>query len=691
MAVAEIVKSVLHPDAETEPFLLVQELFNDARAHLTDYHDAMKDELEFSLSLRHYFDDHGNERDKRMVQPHSLDLYHLLRHKAAKINKAQLSISCEPTDEFADPDLAEDCRIALEYVTGRKELGYMSSRRKMVWGALSSRAWCMKVSYANWIRPYGEIVFESFPSWNLFKAPGWTDMHDATCPWVIEQTKPRVQDIKRLAANDKRWDAEGLVSDATMSGGKHLVNGGAGSGDRRQSRKGMPAPGGSGQEAVTLLWCWFRDDPFEEEGTLTSPVIELAGEEKFYECPSCGESVSAKELGISSPSEQLANEPPEAALMRLPPEAMNVLSLNSNRVLPDEMEDQLESVLTPEDMPEVGPPCARCGTPMERQDFVEREYSYLKYPNGRLVVIAPNCGKVVYNDEWPVRARSFPYMEYDIYPHPEDPYGQSDVSLLWTMVLIQDATFLSGWEQLMRNVDIIMTPKDGLVDNTGQPYLFTDEQGTIAYFANPMAASLTKHFQGSGLSAGWPVFLQAIQGSFQKNMGFNDVSLSGPELAQATVGAVQTAEAQGEVPLEDHIGHLNDIQSQFLGVVLDYIIGTWTMPRWLRFAGLDGVVKSKRLSGTDLPYMDVTIEVEPQMDAKDQQTVQAFMQWMGLPPPAQVVLAPKLGISPSMIRKYRQAEMEMAMAAAKNQVDNAERGIEEPQPDSNEDSSGPPQ
>jgi hypothetical protein len=650
--------SVLHEskEAELDEVQLVRELFEDSQRYHGDFHEAMQDELDFSLSLRHYTQDFGNERDPEMVQPHSLDLFHLLRHKWGQMSRAQLYIECSPVDEFGDADLAEDCRWALEHVVRDRRLGFMTSRRRLIMGALSSRAWVMKVAFDPSIRPWGELHFDTLAPWNFFKPPGWSDIHDITCPWVGERLKVTPRALMKMGKYG--WDVEGIIGDTTMSkdAGETMKVG-----TKRVSRRGHPTGGSSQQEAVEVLMWWFRDDPFEETEFETSPTVELHPAERFYECAQCGETVTFEQLGVA----EQPSAPPEMAPQMVDPRLLQGMTMDRNQTMDEGTEEQLESMLSPDDMPEQGPPCAKCGGMMERQDYVEAESSRLLYPDGRLIVVAPSLNRVLCNRPWPAKLRSFPYWELKAYEHPEDAYGQSDVSLLWSFVLIQDATFLAGWDQLLRNVDVILTPKNGLTDADGNRFVFSNEQGSIAYFSDPVAASMTTHFQGSGISPGWPVFLQVIQGAFQRNMGMQDVSLSGPELANATMGAVNTAVTQGEIPIQDAIDQMNEGCSMFLGVVLDYIIGTWTIGRFVRTAGgPEGLVKYRRIAGSDLPYADVQVSVEPKINPIDAQTINAFTQWLGMAadPPAQQVFAQLLNLPPSLVRQYQKARMQMLAA-----------------------------
>lgn len=629
------VRSVLHPQQRVSPVELVRTLHADAHRHMQDFHYAMSDELDFSLSLKHYVDDAGNERDKRVVQPHSLDLFHLLRHKWSQIARSEIYIECLPVDDFMDADLAEDCKFALESVINDRRLRYKACRRRMVIGALAARAWAMKVEFDPRLRPYGDLVFGSLAPWDLVWAPGWTDFHDATCPWLIESGKMRVNDV--LQMGDYGWNVDGVQPTGTLSRAPEGSRTANTRGHQRVSRRGQPTNTVTDQDAVTVLKAWFREDPYTEGSTVTSPTIELDPKDRYYECPVCFHT----ELGSGEAMYEGGDG--EVASREFDP-------IGNGEGL--------------EDMPEYGPVCPNCQqAEMVRADFIEQEVTFLRYPEGRLIIVCPELDLVLYDDKWPVRLRSFPYMLYRAYDHPEDGYGQSDTSLMWTMVLMQDATFLSGWEQMVRNVDLIMTPADGLQDANGQPFQFTSDHGSIAYFKDPMAATLTKHFQGSGISAGWPVFLQAIQQSFRNNMGFNDVGLTGPELANATAGAVNTAVAQGEIPVQDHIDVLNEEQSMFLGVVLDYIIGTWTEERWVRYSGFDGMVKAKRIMGSDLPYADVEVAVQPKLSPVQSEMINAFTQWLGFDPPARAVMAKLLNLPPSLVRQYEQARMQFEMAS----------------------------
>jgi hypothetical protein len=208
---------------------------------------------------------------------------------------------------------------------------------------------------------------------------------------------------------------------------------------------------------------------------------------------------------------------------------------------------------------------------------------------------------------------------------------------------------------MSRSVDIIMTPLGGLINAKKEPFRFTDQHGSIAYFKDPMAAQYTKHVQGSGLPPAWGLFQQAIANAFRANVGSNDLGVGPTESKNIPVGTVNQIVAQGEVPVLDAKLVLDEEEGVFFGCVLDMIIGgAWDEKQWIRMMGPNGAYMMKKLQGAAIPQMDVFVTTEPHMKQVAKEELDALMAWANSPPPLRRVMARRLGIPPSLVQMYEQ-------------------------------------
>lgn len=589
----------------------VDQDYDDSTTYYQPWYDLIDLEYDFSMKLLHYVNDTGETKDRRRIQPRGLQLYQILRHKTARVAGSEIYLEMRPIDGDSeeDPDLAHYAKFALEQVLFDRMRGYRKARKRMVTGAFAARSWITKVEYDPEI---DEILFSNTDPTRFHVPPGCLDIHDARTPYVIEERTVPLSAVE--AMKDYGWeDTEKVHADGTT---KHAgVGTGDAAGNVALTAGGGDSSGPDNRELVTLLFAWYRKDPLGRTVEQPMSQTDLPAEDQKMRCPSCGYEEQAQ---------------------------------------PDENGD----------VPIVGEDCPACGVDvMVRVDTEEKIGFYRMYGKGVLIIKPKDQEVILYDKGWPQPLRSFPFLEFIAYEAPRDHHGQSDSSLNWSLQVVSNSMLRLGYDQMRFNVDLIMTPAEGLVDRNGEAFDFSDEVGRVAYFADPMAANATKHFQGSGLPPSWAVYFNAIEGVYASNRGTSDFGLPPDRSRDIAVGTVRQLTETGEIPTDQHIRDLRDEESIFFGIVWDMIRATWTEHRWVRLLGQQGSYVMGLVRGDLMPNFDIAVTASPSLKAMDIDQFQTFMQWAQIPDMAlQAVTAKILNIPTQYIMELQQARQKAAMA-----------------------------
>lgn len=612
----------------------VKDLYDDADGALRDFNAAIERDARFSLKLDHWEGVGQFEQDDpRSVYPTTPHLYDLIRHKWSAIIKQPVYIECLPQDPRDSAEDAETSKRVIESEVFNPVKRFRPALRRMVMGGLAARAWDMATEWHPELgQQGGEVVFRSDSPLNCLVAPGWSDMHDPTCPYIITLHDMLLVDIERMGKTGAWQNTEAVKADGGLAGtGSSRVPSAAGL--PRFHSDADPSMKRSSQERAIVAQCWYRFGG-DSTGILHH---DLPPDEQFMACLDCGH------VDRQHPRDGEGNLP-RAGLMCPQCQGKIAGSYTGNGILPS--------------VPR-----------MQRITALQEEAAVSRYPNGELKIIALNTPDVVlYEGGWPCKLRSFPRMRFRPYDHMEDPFGLSDTALHKTSQLMLDALERSAYHQAIRNQDVILTKYRGLFDSRHQPFQFSDEHGAIAYWDDPMAAAHTQHFQGSGVSSGTLQAFQLVSGVFGGGRGTGDLGFLTPERSRdIPVGTVQTIAQIGELPIEDAVTILQDeLGVGCFGIVLDYAIHYWDQARAVRWVGPDGAVSLQHMKGDDIPNADVLVAATPSIKAAKSEEWAAFQQWLQLgqvDPAAQLVGGQFLGIPPSMIRQY-QAERDRLQRAA---------------------------
>lgn len=605
----------IHPDSpESSIGKLVKSLHADSRSVNAKRFTAAQEELNFSLRFQHYRYDRGLTNDQRLVQPHAPELFDLQRQKVGEILQDPQFIECRPQNEGDDaPETAEDSKTALESVLQNPLLGFSRSKRRAVIGMLAARSWLIAVDVVNGVGKYGkETVFRSLPRWRFHIAPGWQDMHDLTCPWVGEEADMRLGDIRAMAAhgwkNTDKVHADGASGSVIPSTSAQSVPLGSSNSVNLTAKDPMLARPSETDTALVLKW-YFRYDHESLEG-VPGEKRTMPREMRFQACPLCEHS--------TEPGMPFDAEKPEM--------------------------------------------CPNCKVAPLLEVSEEQDVDYFeKFPDGRLVIVAPNSidengdPVVLYDGPWPYKLRSFPYAHYRCYEDPIEQDGQSDTSIHWWSILILNGLRRFGWEQMRRNVDLMVAVKDAFQDAQGRPWTFTDLHGQVAYTTRLEHLGGIKHFQGSGISPALIPFHQMMLAPFKGSLGTEDLALTEAQSKDIPVGTVRQLARSGNIPIRMHREMIDEEDSIFFGVVLDMLVQAWGPERAVQVLGQDGVYKLKMLKASALSSLQVVVSASPKLSAIRAEEIASFQSWtqlMAMDPAAGIIVARLSNIPMTLVRDY---------------------------------------
>lgn len=589
----------------------VTALWKDALASRRDIDKAIGEELDFNIKLRHYADDAGEQRDRRRIQPKGRELRSKTRHKVAEICK-DLHFTAKPADDEdqTEKHVADTFAAVLKRDVLDPQKDYLQVREDMVELALSGRLGVIALDWVPGVGPFnGEILPRVLDARKFHWTHGWKNIHDYTCPWVIDESEMRVEDIRRMKSagwkntDEVMGDGQFGVStnDSTVAPGNvRLPDGGAAN---PSTKRGEVEP------YATILKCWYRFDDTTSYKPSGDPRT-LRPDQRYAVC--------ADESGDPLCGYQDNSQPGE-------------------------------------DLKPDNGPCPQCGQgTMQRVDKEQPTEQTMDFPNGRLVIVAPGSqDTVLYDGPWPCKVRSFPYAVYHCYPHPLEQVGMSDTAYDWSLQLIADALMRIAYEQSSENRDLIIAPVDGLMDAENEPWQFSDTQGRIAYWTG-QGTPQVQHFQGSGVPPGWRELFGQVQSVLMRDMGTSDIAMGSDQTRNIPVGTVRALQETGEVPVDHHKRKLWRTETMLFSIWSDMINDCWTMPRKLRVTKKNGQDVWMTVKGGDMPRMDILVSASPAITNVDEQEVNALVTVLQQPPPMQVLLARKYNIDQNDLMEFQQ-------------------------------------
>lgn len=600
-------------DKDTPLVERCKRLWEYAKAYYRPRNDKIERELSFALKLRHYELDSGETRDHRRLRFRGRELYSKLRRKTADIISAPLYIETLPNGaEPFNAELAETAKYALEHDIRDEDKGFEVYAERMVLGGLAARVWCMGVDFDADCGPFGEILFRNVDPTRLFKTPGYQDIWDKRLPWVIEEDDIRLED----ALMQPGWKNTELLY-AEDSERRHLQ----GSDVNQTDESGNVIVKDSGQDIgserksgrLKVLKCWFKYDETTKKQRRTDDAREMHPDEWHLACPTCG--------WASDPSP----ETPEAGM------------------------------------------CPECGQMAMRAEMAVPEDTVKAYPKGRLVIVAPNQGVVLYDGSWPFAMRHYPYCEFKCNEHPLEDCGLSDTALDWYPQVASNAAMRRLYDQVMSAPNLIIAGGSVMTDGYGRPFEFTDEPWQVAYFTDPNEANAVRQFAAQPLSGDISSLYNLLQSNMRADMGTADLggAMDQNRSKDIPVGTVNAIVENQNIPTNHHIRSFRRSLAPFFGVIHDIQRETWSVPRWVAFKGPEGMQSAQQMRGSSMPNVKFRITTSPEFKARTKEELQTIMFWMQNG--ASESMATMLGIPPSQARIIKQEQEQQRQQAMEQQ------------------------
>lgn len=573
--------------------------------------------MDFCLKLEHYRDtDNEETKDRRRIKPRTADLYGIVRHKSAEISRSEIYLDVRPrpqldldgpmdqqrTDQMATG--AEVAETALQSVIHHPRYGYDEPRDLLVLAGLSARIGVVTIEWDPKKRPYGELVYRNVRFEDICWTIGTHGPHDPQCWWVCERkrmTPDMIRGMKKFGwQGTDDFVATGNFGDVRQGNDPSLPPGSVRLSNSFSTEPGKPMD----DVRVNVLFMWMIED--EDDSTQQrSKYTEMAKHDYYLACPDCG------------------------------------------------YEEHIEDGTN---LPKSGP-CPICSGTMHRIEMQHTTAEALAYPDGRLI-ICPEDGPdtVFYDGEWDCPTRSFRHMTFEPYPHPYEPVGLSDTKLHRNMQLIIDSTFRLAYEQMSENRHLIVTLEDGLTDANGEPWMFSDAQGRVAYARDLATLNGIRDFQGAAVPNGWSEFITQLRNAFIPNFGTTDIYLDPSNTKNIPVGTLERMQQTKELPVLHHVARLQRRESIFFGVTLDMIRSKWTERRWLDYMGPEGTLEYKLIQGTALPDAHVLVTASPEMAKVSQDDAQGLQMVFGAfmqSPAIGEAMARALNVPPDQIAKLK--------------------------------------
>lgn len=571
---------------------------------------------DFLWKQEHYANDPGVTLSDARIAPKGAELNDLHRYKVAQVCGDGPYVECHPRDQQQDPIASEYAKRVLMSIVEDATNRYDAFRQRVISGSMGVGLWYGMVHWLPRRGKMGDVGFESLDPNRVFVCPGYLDLHDPMCPWVIVE---RHETIGQLQA--KGYDTEALWPDCH---GRYSTS------DEWSKADGHPSPDDDELDpTVTVLYYFARSS--DEEERADGGFRDLDPDSQYMGCGTCG------------------------------------------------YKDRNHERMPDGSLPEVGSACPQCLESVMAGEQESPSYLYrvtrekltdyqLKYPNGKLCIVAPHQHKLLSEGAWPAPSRSFPIWQQRAYESPYEQSGGCDTLLYWSLQALMDQLRKQAYDQMVTSKPILIMAEsqDGgpaLVDAQGQAFVYDDSNGQIAYAKNVMAGqsiqSLVHQFQGGGMPTSLPTLYSILSQSFYQSRGTDQMEFGPDQSRDVAFKSLMLQKESGSVTVNDHKRITAREEGMFLGIVLDYWVHNSTTERAIRYLGPDGQMAFQLLKGSDIPNVDVIVGTPPQVKQGAVDEIQMFMQYAQIPSPAlRRVVAKRIGLGVTEI-----AEIESELMA----------------------------
>lgn len=596
----------------------VTALRDHAREFYRPWDDIYGRLLAFALDSEHYKREQGFGKETRRIQPKTQLIFDLQRHKGAWLKTQPLSIETRPRQPMDDLGAAEMGKRLLEGFVNDPMKRYKRNRNRAIDSALAASRGVM---WAEWSPQAGGLYVCTDDPRLTYVAPGWTDPHDPTCPWVA-------RDMKVTAAFLRRKKKAGwhVPSDLTPDDVKRDTDSGGQDDISRNVGDDIGTVGeGDTTPLYTITRIFFRDDPYDH---VRPDMRVLPRDEWYFTDDETGEKVLL-------PADVDINDPEVQA-----------------QVPVSQTTGQPFRLVQEEPQPAYKRLCVVT-------------YPYYQGRNG-----------VAWKGDWfdgavneVVGPVPFPLFFYCAYYHPLRLIGTNDTLLNHTLQLLDNVTMRQAWEQVRQMAAIIVTARGVLKDSDGNDFVFTDAPVQMAYAEDAMGAEATKIIQGPGMNSALPAFREMLERAGAR-VGTGDIAMPSERSRDVAAATMQALQEMGDMPLRTHKMDLDMEESVFLTACLAQMRAYMTDAEMVQWTTDAGDVAMMQVRGSDLVPMNVIVGSNPDWKGVDAERVQAIAQYVGqlatLPagPQAMAAFAPAAGFGASDVQRIQQWAQAMQMEQA---------------------------
>lgn len=613
------------------------ELIRKAEAYWGPRHRAMTRRAEFLLDGNHYEDDATDEEGRLSQSSEDIrwigqETFHVHRHEVGLVTSTPTDINARPIDaESSDADfLAEKVVSILEAEHEDPAKGWEDFYDDVVSSASACAIGVGTLDVLDDERERPTVLPRFLDPRNYMRDPTVKSVHSPRCRWVL------MRDSLTKEEALERGFRPSVVKDIKADGGFS-----AGQFDYREKETFAVARIGQGKnpeeewlsdDEFTVYYLWERKPKDRKTRTKDSGALVEFPEDQRYMACSCG-----------------WKSDPQGAEQAYP---------------------------------EAGE-CPECGMPAERIDGEAETETVVAYPNGKLTVFAPFSGatRPLYEGDWPVPCRSYPFFELVRNRHPFKPYGASIADLNWWNQTYTDMMMRLIGERAIQSAPFWMAPQEGLVDAVGNPWRFTTDNGWAMFYEGPSMPQVNL-IEGVGIPAAFSQAYQQARSALVSQTGIADFGMEPGQSRNIPASSVAMQVQQQEIPQAHYLRRFQREKARFLGILWDYLrhVDKTERPVRMRAAGID-VVRSMRPA--DFPNLEFYLTAAPDVTQKDRDRAQWFQELLALaqqyPPEIMDLYAQVNRVPPSLVRKLREA-----MASA-------QQNMTPPMGDPNAIPNGPPQ
>lgn len=605
------------PTNKSDAVRVSTENWENDRAYYADQIELTERCKDFLYKQEHYANDPGVTLDDARIAPKGAELNDQYRYKLAQILAEGPYVSVHPRDYGTDPAAAESAKRVLMSIVEDNTNRYMKFRRRVVGGALAVGTWYGMVHWIPDRGPFGDLAFESLGPDQVFPCAGYLDLHDPMCPRVT---------VERHLSPDVVANMPGWKNNKGLWPDNH---GTRRSQDEWQKADGDPSPDDTYlKDTVTVIYSFYRNSG--DTDAYGAGHRDLADEDQYMACPAC------------------------------------------------DFQDKMHERMPDGSLPEVGYPCPQClsgGGDVNYLFRVEREKlteQRLKYPHGKLCIVAPFHQRLLYEGPWQAPTRSFPLLQVRAYESPYELMGGCDTLLYWSLQALLDSLRKQFYDQIVTSKPLIIMGANadgspGLVDSQGSPYLYDSTSGQLAYYNGPpgMISQIIHQFSPNGITPSGPMLFNILSQSFYQTRGVGQVQFGPDQSKDVAYRSLLLQKETGDIPVEDHKQIWREEEGLFLGCALDVWVHHSTEARAVRYLGPDGNTAFQLLKGSDIPNVDVVVGAPPQIKQGAIDEIQAMLQWSQIPIPAlRRVVARRLNLTPSEVSEVEAELMAQQQAMA---------------------------